>query len=154
MAGAKQQHTQTGLPDTAADGLGQLAAQQHLVEGQASPLIVAGEGQLLVQRRLIHPDAHVPIPRLGGLAIFLGFIVSILLFVEMTDQFRSILLGAVIIVVLGVVDDITPLPAKFKFLIQIAAALIPALNGVVIHVLSNPNLLSENPYWDMPPNRR
>lgn len=92
---------------------------------------------------------HVPIPRLGGLAIFLGFIVSILLFAEMTDQFRSILLGSVIIVVLGVVDDITPLPAKFKFLIQIAAALIPALNGVVIHVLSNPNLFSENPYWDM-----
>lgn len=48
---------------------------------------------------------HVPIPRLGGLAIFLGFIVSILLFADMTDQFRSILLGAVIIVVLGVVDD-------------------------------------------------
>lgn len=92
---------------------------------------------------------HVPIPRLGGLAIFLGFIVSILLFAEMTDQFRSILLGSVIIVVLGVVDDITPLPAKFKFLIQIVAALIPALNGVVIHVLSNPNLLSKNPYWDM-----
>lgn len=92
---------------------------------------------------------HVPIPRLGGLAIFLGFIVSILLFAEMTDQFRSILLGSVIIVVLGVVDDITPLPAKFKFFIQIVAALIPALNGVLIHVLSNPNLLSENPYWDM-----
>jgi UDP-GlcNAc:undecaprenyl-phosphate GlcNAc-1-phosphate transferase len=92
---------------------------------------------------------HVPIPRLGGLAIFLGFIVSILLFAEMTDQFRSILLGSVIIVVLGVVDDITPLPAKFKFLIQIVAALIPVLNGVLIHVLSNPNLLSENPYWDM-----
>lgn len=94
---------------------------------------------------------HVPIPRLGGLAIFLGFIVSILLFADMTDQFRSILLGAVIIVVLGVVDDITPLPAKFKFVVQIVAALIPAMNGVLIHVLSNPNLFSENPYWDMGP---
>ncbi|WP_312635619.1 MraY family glycosyltransferase [Oscillibacter sp.] len=92
---------------------------------------------------------HIPIPRLGGLAIFLGFIVSILLFAKMTNQFRSILLGAVIIVVLGVVDDITPLPAKFKFLIQIGAALIPTLNGVQIHVLSNPNLFSPNPYWDM-----
>ena len=61
---------------------------------------------------------HVPIPRLGGLAVFFGFIISILLFVEMTDQFRSILLGAVIIVVLGVVDDITPLPAKLKFLVR------------------------------------
>ena len=92
---------------------------------------------------------HVPIPRLGGLAVFFGFIISIQLFVEMTDQFRSILLGAVIIVVLGVVDDITPLPAKLKFLVQIGAALIPAMNGVVIHVLSNPNLFSENPYWNL-----
>ena len=92
---------------------------------------------------------HVPIPRLGGLAVFFGFIISILIFVEMTDQFRSILLGAVIIVVLGVVDDITPLPAKLKFLVQIGAALIPAMNGVVIHVLSNPNLFSENPYWNL-----
>lgn len=91
----------------------------------------------------------VPIPRLGGLAIFLGFMVSILLFAEMTDQFRSILLGAVIIVVLGVVDDITPLPAKFKFIVQIVAALIPTLNGVVIHVLSNPNIFSKSPYWNM-----
>ena len=41
-----------------------------------------------------------PIPRLGGLAIFIGFMVSILLFVEITAEMRSILLGAVIIVVL------------------------------------------------------
>ena len=39
---------------------------------------------------------------------------------------RSILLGAVIIVVLGVVDDIMALPAKLKFVVQIVAALIPA----------------------------
>lgn len=91
----------------------------------------------------------VPIPRLGGLAIFIGFMVSILLFAEITAQMKSILLGAVIIVVLGVVDDITPLPAKFKFVVQIVAALVPTLNGVVIHVVSNPNLFSDNPYWDM-----
>ena len=48
----------------------------------------------------------VPIPRLGGLAIFIGFMVSILLFAEITPELRSILLGAVMIVVLGVVDDI------------------------------------------------
>lgn len=90
-----------------------------------------------------------PIPRLGGLAIFIGFIVSILLFSEITQQMRGILLGAVIIVVLGVVDDITPLPAMLKFIVQIIAALIPALHGVAIHVISNPNLLSKNPYWNM-----
>lgn len=88
-----------------------------------------------------------PIPRLGGLAIFFGFMVSILLFVEITPEMRSICLGAVIIVVLGVVDDIMALPAMLKFVIQIAAALIPALNGVVIQAFSNPNIFSDNLYW-------
>ena len=48
-----------------------------------------------------------PVPRLGGLAIFLGFMVSILLFVHIDHQMKGILLGAVIIVVLGVVDDLS-----------------------------------------------
>ena len=89
----------------------------------------------------------VPIPRLGGLAIFIGFMVSILLFVPITPEMRSILLGAVIIVVLGVVDDIMALPAMLKFVIQIVAALIPALGGVRILAFSNPNIFSSNLYW-------
>lgn len=91
----------------------------------------------------------VPIPRLGGLAIFIGFIASILLFVDMTRPLQGILLGSVMIVVLGVVDDVTPLPAMFKFIVQICAALIPVYHGVSIQVLSNPNLFSSDPYWDM-----
>ena len=89
----------------------------------------------------------VPIPRLGGLAIFIGFIVSILLFVKITLEMKSILLGAVIIVVLGVVDDIMALPALLKFVVQIIAALIPALSGVQIIAFSNPNIFSDNLYW-------
>ena len=88
-----------------------------------------------------------PIPRLGGLAIFFGFMVSILLFVRITPEMKSILLGAVVIVVLGVVDDIMALPALLKFVIQIVAALIPALHGVTIQAFSNPNIFSRNPYW-------
>ena len=83
----------------------------------------------------------VPIPRLGGLAIFFGFIVGILLFGKIDRQMQGILLGAVVIVVLGVVDDITPLPAKLKFVVQIIA--------VVIRAVSNPNLLSDNAYWQI-----
>ena len=89
----------------------------------------------------------VPIPRLGGLAIFIGFMVSILLFSEITPELRSILLGAVIIVVLGVVDDIMALPAMLKFVLQIVAALIPATHGVTILAFSNPNIFSDNLYW-------
>ncbi len=95
----------------------------------------------------------VPIPRLGGLAIFIGFMVSVLILgsVRGNGQMQSILLGSVIIVVLGVVDDICPLPAMLKFVVQIAAALIPALNGVVIQAFSNPNIFSESLYWVLGP---
>ena len=91
----------------------------------------------------------VPIPRLGGLAIFIGFMVSILLFVDIRSdpQMQGILLGAVIIVVLGVVDDIMALPAMLKFVVQIAAALIPVMHGVRIQAISNPNLFSDSLYW-------
>ena len=47
-----------------------------------------------------------PIPRMGGLAIFLGFLLSVLLFLDLNAQMRGMLLGAVIIVVLGIFDDI------------------------------------------------
>ncbi|MDY3984719.1 MraY family glycosyltransferase [Dysosmobacter sp.] len=89
----------------------------------------------------------VPIPRLGGLAIFIGFMVSILLFASITSEMKSILLGAVIIVVLGVVDDIMALPAMLKFVVQIVAASIPATHGVQILAFSNPNIFSDDLYW-------
>ena len=95
----------------------------------------------------------VPIPRLGGLAIFIGFMVSVLILgnVRGNGQMQSILLGSVTIVVLGVVDDIMALPAMLKFVVQIAAALIPALNGVVIQAFSNPNIFSDSLYWVLGP---
>ena len=90
-----------------------------------------------------------PTPRLGGLAIFLGFMVSILLFLPIDSQMRGILLGAVIIVILGVVDDITPLPAWLKFIVQIIAAFIASHHDVVIRIISNPNIFSQEPYWNL-----
>ncbi|MBQ6987455.1 MAG: undecaprenyl/decaprenyl-phosphate alpha-N-acetylglucosaminyl 1-phosphate transferase, partial [Oscillibacter sp.] len=91
----------------------------------------------------------VPIPRLGGLAIFSGFMISTLLFVAMTPEMKSVLLGAVVIVVLGVIDDSMSLPAALKFVVQIGAALIPTLHGVTIRVFSNPNIFSDDLYWNL-----
>ena len=90
-----------------------------------------------------------PIPRMGGLAIFLGFLLSVLVFLDLTDQMRGMLLGAVIIVVLGIFDDIYSLRAMFKFCVQIVAALVAVLSGNVIETLSNPNVFSQNLYWDL-----
>lgn len=88
-----------------------------------------------------------PIARMGGLAIFFGFILSALLFVELSPQVRGMLLGATIIVVLGILDDIYALAALPKLFIQIVAALVAVCHGNVIQVLSNPNIFSSSPYW-------
>ena len=81
-----------------------------------------------------------PIPRMGGLAIFLGFLLSTLLFAELTPQLRGMLLGASVIVVLGIFDDIYALSALPKLFVQIAAALIAVFSGNVIETLSNPKI--------------
>ena len=79
-----------------------------------------------------------PIPRLGGLAIFLGFLVSILIFGRTGPQMAAILVGAILLVALGMVDDVVALKPGIKFLGQIVAALIPTLAGVVITRFTNP----------------
>ena len=84
----------------------------------------------------------VPIPRMGGLAIFLGFVLTALLFVPMSTQVTGILLGAVIIAVMGAVDDIVSLNAWIKLLGQIVAAVVVIRCGLVFDAISNPNPLS------------
>ena len=88
-----------------------------------------------------------PIPRMGGLAIFFGFLLSALIFVPLDPSLRGMLLGAVVIVILGIFDDIYALPALPKLLVQIGAASIAVLMGNKIEILSNPNIFSSNPYW-------
>ena len=90
-----------------------------------------------------------PIPRMGGLAIFLGFILSVLIFVPLTSELRGMLLGGVVIVILGILDDIFALPALPKFFVQIGAALIAVLHGNRIEFLSNPNIFSSESYWEL-----
>ena len=87
-----------------------------------------------------------PIPRLGGLAIFLGFILSVVLFADISREVQGILLGSVVIVIVGVIDDIVPLPALVKFVIQILAALIAVYHGVEIKIISNPAFWGASDY--------
>ncbi len=91
----------------------------------------------------------VPIPRLGGLAIFLAFLLSVLVFAEIDRQMQGILLGAVMIVILGVMDDIMALKALPKLLVQIAAAGVAVYHGCVIQFFSNPNVFSETTYINL-----
>ena len=92
-----------------------------------------------------------PTPRIGGLAIIFGFTVATLCFAQPSRQLYGTLAGAAIIAVMGVIDDCKNLPAKLKFVIQIIAALVVVFAGdIKIDVFTNPNFLSDNPYWVLP----
>ena len=91
----------------------------------------------------------VPIPRLGGLAIAIAFLLTVLLFANVDEQMRGILLGAVVILVLGVLDDCLTLRAWFKFLVQIFAAYLVTSHGCTIRYFSNPIVTSSVQYLDL-----
>ena len=92
-----------------------------------------------------------PTPRIGGLAIIFGFTVATLCFAQPSRQLYGTLSGAAIIAIMGVIDDCKNLPAKLKFVIQIIAALVVVFAGdIKIDVFTNPNFLSDNPYWVLP----
>lgn len=91
--------------------------------------------------RKIH---KMPIPRLGGVAIWLCTIITFLILVLLSWDYphgnglSGILLGGSMMFLLGFVDDLYDLNPKFKLGIQTGAALIAFLLGVRIDVLFNP----------------
>ncbi len=77
-------------------------------------------------KRKVHKK---PMPRLGGLAIFLSFLVGYMFFAPLTTQMISILIGSFLIVLLGIIDDINPLKATTKLWGQILVAIILVFFG-------------------------
>lgn len=78
-----------------------------------------------------------PIPRLGGLGIYAGFLIGYMLFGMHSVQMNAILIGSFIILVTGIFDDIKPVPAKYKLLGQIiGASIIPLYGGILLKDIS------------------
>lgn len=79
--------------------------------------------------RKVHKE---PMPRMGGLAIFIGFLVGYMLFCNQTVQMNSILIGSFFIILIGIFDDIKPLTPSIKFCGQLLAAIIVVCYGNVV----------------------
>ena len=90
-----------------------------------------------------------PIPRMGGLAIFMGFVLSLIVFVPMSTKVLGLLVGSLIIAVMGGVDDIVCLNPWIKLLGQVIAALVAIRCGLVFDVISNPNIFAEETYIEI-----
>ncbi|ABR46571.1 glycosyl transferase, family 4 [Alkaliphilus metalliredigens QYMF] len=79
-----------------------------------------------------------PIPRLGGVAIYTAFMITALISLPIDRQLMAILIGATVIVLTGIIDDVKPISAKYKMVAQIIAALIIVSSGLRIVYVSNP----------------
>ena len=80
------------------------------------------------------------VPRLGGLAIFLGIFVPALAFLDLGRETRGVLVGAAVATVVGAVDDFRVLAPLHKLAGQIAAAAIPPVFGVWVDHFTFPLL--------------
>lgn len=92
-----------------------------------------------------------PMPRFGGIAIFLGTIAALIVSMyfalpaiteylpegEPVEKIFGLLISGVLIYLVGVVDDLRGMPAKVKFLLQIACASVVFASGIRISFVTN-----------------
>ena len=88
------------------------------------------------------PDARKvhtkPIPRMGGLAIYLGFVLAVIASMHINREVMGLLLGGTVILIVGIVDDLKQLSPKVKLAGQILAAIVLVLFDIRIEWITNP----------------
>jgi UDP-GlcNAc:undecaprenyl-phosphate GlcNAc-1-phosphate transferase len=79
-----------------------------------------------------------PVPRGGGLAIFISIFISCLLFLNLDIHLVAILIGSIVILIVGLLDDKYNLSPYLRLAIQFIAAAIPVISGISIKFITNP----------------
>ncbi|MCT4794869.1 MULTISPECIES: glycosyltransferase family 4 protein [Exiguobacterium] len=89
-----------------------------------------------------HPNArkvHVrTMPRIGGLAIFIAFLIGYALLLPASRYNDAILIGAVVIVLTGLIDDRFQLSARVKLMGQMIATVVVLNSGMRIEMINLP----------------
>lgn len=73
-------------------------------------------------------------PLLGGAAIFAAFLMSIVVNGIYSPALAAILVGAALLFVVGIIDDVKELPAKFKLIVQLICVGIVLFHGIILRV--------------------
>ena len=79
-----------------------------------------------------------PTPRVGGIAIYLGFVAGALLLGVYTRQVAAVLIAGSVVFLTGFIDDYKDISPKFKLAGQFVAALILVAAGFSIRFIYNP----------------
>lgn len=84
-------------------------------------------------KALDYPDKRrlnkVPMPTIGGLSIFFSFMLGYMLYARSSVQMLSILMGSFVVLLMGLIDDINPIKAKYQLVAQVIAAAIIVFYG-------------------------
>mgnify|MGYP001573909473 CR=1 FL=1 len=90
----------------------------------------------------IHPKIiHTyPVPRGGGLAIFVAILISSLIFLPLDKHLKGILIGATLVTVVGILDDKYNLNPYLRLLLGFLAAMVPIAFGIGISFITLPFL--------------
>lgn len=73
-----------------------------------------------------------PMPVMGGLMIYLGFLFGYMLFAPQNTQMLAILIASFIVIITGILDVIKPLRAREKLVGQVIAACIITFYGKIL----------------------
>jgi len=78
-----------------------------------------------------------PVPLLGGLVIYISYVVTIFLNFSFSIELKGVIIGGTIILLVGLMDDIKRLSATWKLISQISASSILIVFGVKLSFLPN-----------------
>jgi len=94
------------------------------------PILRLARRQEIVDHPGLHKTHLESKPLLGGLAIFLGLLLTVFIFIDFSPKLTSIISGAMVLVFFGLCDDIFNLPPLYKLGGQVAAASVAVLFNV------------------------
>jgi len=99
-----------------------------------------------------HRKVHAKVmPRLGGLAIFIGVVVGYFVGGLHNHQITGITVGGLVIILIGILDDKYELSAKVKLIGQIAAAGVVVVSGLTVEFIHLPKIgVVEFGVWAIP----
>lgn len=108
-----------------------------------TPLVIKYAGRIGIiddPSKNKHPKViHTyPVPRGGGIPIFIALLIASLIFLPMDKQLVGILIGATILVIMGVLDDKYDLNPYLRLILGLLAAAAPIASGIGISFISNP----------------
>jgi UDP-GlcNAc:undecaprenyl-phosphate GlcNAc-1-phosphate transferase len=97
-------------------------------------------GRIAAKLKILdHPNERKihkkPIPLLGGLAIFISYVATIIFNFNFSIELKGVVIGGTIILIIGLIDDIKHIPATWKLISQVLASSVLILYGVKLSFL-------------------